>query len=298
MAVNKVVFGNQTIIDLTGDDVTESDVASGKLFHLPNGQQGVGSGSSSSFIHVLNGMPNRTITATGTNTYSAISNQRGECYIPVTPDTYTVALGNATVSVTVASSKIVDVSAVPDTYNTLHFIQSSGTQYIDTGITPNQNTWLYLDAQITSLVAGGLFGSRQAYNSRSYVIISDSDGKWDSGYYTDRGISSINADTNRHLWMKQGQLTILDGTPILYSSSGTFTCPNSAILFGYRSGGTVSGLETKAKVFRAILWGSNGSTLQRDFCPAQRKSDSEYGLYDTVSGSFFTKSGSGSFTGE
>ena len=256
----------------------------------------VGGGSSSSFIHVLNGMPNRTITATGTNTYSAISNQRGECYIQVTPDTYSVNLGNATVSVSVSSGKVVDVSAVPDTYNTLNYIQSSGSQYIDTGITPDQNTWLYLDAQITSLVAGGLFGARQAYNSRSYVIVSDSDGKWNSGYYTDRGISSINADTNRHLWMKQGQLTILDGTPILYSASGTFTCPSPAILFGYRNGGTISGREVNTKVFRAILW-DNGSTLQRDFIPVQRKSDSVYGLYDTVSNTLYVNAGSGAFIG-
>lgn len=37
MAINKVVFGNTTLIDLTGDDVTASDVLSGKIFHLPSG---------------------------------------------------------------------------------------------------------------------------------------------------------------------------------------------------------------------------------------------------------------------
>lgn len=40
--VNKVVYGNQTLIDLTGDDVTASDVLSGKKFHLPSGAQGTG----------------------------------------------------------------------------------------------------------------------------------------------------------------------------------------------------------------------------------------------------------------
>lgn len=35
--VNKVVFGNQTIIDLTSDDVTASDVLSGKKTHGPDG---------------------------------------------------------------------------------------------------------------------------------------------------------------------------------------------------------------------------------------------------------------------
>ena len=41
--INKVVYGNDTLIDLTGDDVTAADVLSGKKFHLPSGAQGTGS---------------------------------------------------------------------------------------------------------------------------------------------------------------------------------------------------------------------------------------------------------------
>lgn len=40
--VNKVVYGNDTLIDLTGDNVSASDVAQGVTFHLPSGQQTVG----------------------------------------------------------------------------------------------------------------------------------------------------------------------------------------------------------------------------------------------------------------
>lgn len=42
---NKVVYGGNTLIDLTGDDVTAADVASGKKFHLPSGEPAVGTGS-------------------------------------------------------------------------------------------------------------------------------------------------------------------------------------------------------------------------------------------------------------
>lgn len=48
MAVNKVVYGNNTIIDLTGDTVTAADVAEGKIFHLASGVQAVGTASASS----------------------------------------------------------------------------------------------------------------------------------------------------------------------------------------------------------------------------------------------------------
>ena len=39
---NKVIYGNNTLIDLTSDTVTAADVASGKTFHLANGAIGTG----------------------------------------------------------------------------------------------------------------------------------------------------------------------------------------------------------------------------------------------------------------
>ena len=45
---NKVIYGGETLIDLTNDDVTRADVAAGKYFHLPTGE-----------------------VTTGTNTYDA-----------------------------------------------------------------------------------------------------------------------------------------------------------------------------------------------------------------------------------
>lgn len=44
MAVNKVEFGDETLIDLTQDTATADDVAEGKTFHLASGIQTVGTG--------------------------------------------------------------------------------------------------------------------------------------------------------------------------------------------------------------------------------------------------------------
>ena len=43
--VNKVQYGGNTLIDLTGDDVQRSDVRAGVVFHLPSGEQTTGTGS-------------------------------------------------------------------------------------------------------------------------------------------------------------------------------------------------------------------------------------------------------------
>ena len=40
--INKVVYGGNTIIDLTGDTVTAADVQSGKIFHLKDGSTTTG----------------------------------------------------------------------------------------------------------------------------------------------------------------------------------------------------------------------------------------------------------------
>lgn len=42
MAINKVIYGNQTLIDLTQDDITAADLASGKTAHAADGTQIVG----------------------------------------------------------------------------------------------------------------------------------------------------------------------------------------------------------------------------------------------------------------
>lgn len=41
--VNKVIYGGNTLIDLTGDTVTASDVLKNVTFHLPSGASGTGS---------------------------------------------------------------------------------------------------------------------------------------------------------------------------------------------------------------------------------------------------------------
>ena len=45
MAINKVVYGNDTLIDLTEDTATADDVLNGKTFHLKNGVRATGNAS-------------------------------------------------------------------------------------------------------------------------------------------------------------------------------------------------------------------------------------------------------------
>ena len=78
--VNKVIFGGETLIDLTTDGVTRSDVLSGVTFHLPSGEQTTGTATAAEILNTkiayVNGveltgnMPNRG-AVTGTITTKA-----------------------------------------------------------------------------------------------------------------------------------------------------------------------------------------------------------------------------------
>lgn len=46
MAINKVIYGDQTLIDLTSDTATAEDVIKGKTFHDASGQLRTGTGGS------------------------------------------------------------------------------------------------------------------------------------------------------------------------------------------------------------------------------------------------------------
>lgn len=48
MARSKIIINGETYMDLTNDNVTAEDVAAGKKFHLPNGQQGTGTSTKDS----------------------------------------------------------------------------------------------------------------------------------------------------------------------------------------------------------------------------------------------------------
>ena len=71
MAVNKVIKGNTTLIDLTADTAVASDVASGKTFHLADGTQATGSA-----VPAVDNLPawlsGNTITAISDSAITAI----------------------------------------------------------------------------------------------------------------------------------------------------------------------------------------------------------------------------------
>lgn len=55
MAINKVIYDNKTLIDLTSDTTAAKDVVKGRRFHLKSGEVGIGTNDPLSAIDTSSG---------------------------------------------------------------------------------------------------------------------------------------------------------------------------------------------------------------------------------------------------
>ena len=196
--------------------------------------------------------------------------------------------------------KVVDV---PKGYTKLEYIQSTGTQYIDTGIKDVTDSEFGIVAQQTELMSSGwitLVGAQDAPHTFKVVIAySDSTGTFytqcgDGSGYT---VSTLSKDTSKHTFKvintKNSQTFIIDDTLTTvgnYKITTTKTYPLTIFARYYYSG---VGSYAKQKVYSFYVKKNN--QLVRKMIPVRRNSDNVLGMYDTVSGQFFTNSGTGTF---
>ena len=185
-------------------------------------------------------------------------------------------------------------SLVPK-YQQVEYIESTGSQWIDSGFVPNQDTRVVLDWKYVELITGNnyLFGVRQNGTSNLYSLNLTNE-LVVSGYGT-----RLNAvgelDTNRHIVDKNKDTVYVgdNGGSLQYAS--TFTCPGTISIFAcnYVGNDNQGYQSSKYKLYSMQIY--DNDVLVRDFIPCYRISDNEIGLYDKVNKVFYTNSGTGSF---
>ena len=174
-------------------------------------------------------------------------------------------------------------------YKQLEYIQSSGTQYIDTGFKPNQNTKFEVDLAITN-TSCHVFGARTSYLNKAFVLfwasnsdfcIQMADSKFNGGAF----------DTTKRykVTMTSSQLFLDDNLQVSYSV-GDFQCEQNAWLMSCYSSSASE--YARGKLYSAKIY--DGNTLVRNFIPCKNPSE-VVGMYDLVNSKFYGNSGSGSF---
>lgn len=183
--------------------------------------------------------------------------------------------------------------ALPTGYTKLAYIQSSGTQYVDTGFQPNQDTRVFCDAVfVASSTAYWLFGARNGNQDRTFGFLTY-DNQYRSDYNTSTDEYLTEVQSGRFTVDKDGNVTKINGETAKTATAGTFQCTHNLYLLANNNNGTVGG-QCSATLYACQIY--DNETLVRDFIPCINGSG-EVGLYDLVGKQFYGNAGTGVFTG-
>ena len=189
------------------------------------------------------------------------------------------------------------ISQLPIEYQEVEYIQSSGTQYIDTSVIPTVNTRVVLDIDVLSYPGDylAIFGERhttQTTNLFSFWVSSATTFRTDFGSST--GNTTITASViGRYVIDKNKNVTTVQGITATNPTS-TIQTTYPIYLLSNNYGGTADDRRPIAKIYSCQIYDSD--ILVRNFVPCYRISDNAAGLYDLVNGVFYANVGSGTFT--
>lgn len=202
-----------------------------------------------------------------------------------------------------------DTPNIPVEYQEVEYIQTTGTQYIDTGFRPTPLTktrmeWMFTSTTVqqrvfavaqsgTGLIyqmyANGGFGMGVAYQNNT--------GQWTNANTP----ITVNEKMIYELDGKNKKATGYrgDGTQVGTRNLSSYTATQVAtyplrLMAEAKADGTGARNYSTGRFYSCKIW--DDDVLVRDFVPCYRKSDNVAGLYDKVNGVFYTNAGTGAFT--
>lgn len=199
---------------------------------------------------------------------------------------------------------------LPQAYQQVLYIQSSGTQFIDTGVNPTgyrtgDDIRSYIKMAFTSTSGEQCPWGVRNTSGDTYLCIGHSSGTWYLGS-TDVTHSATGATVdvvyeldayfglgNQNLTIKDTQTsttaTIQRSNPTSqYYSRNAYLCASNA-----SRGGTYRRI-CSMRLYNAKCWIND--TLQYNYYPCYEKSSGTVGVYDIVNGKFLTNAGTGTFS--
>ena len=189
---------------------------------------------------------------------------------------------------------------LPSSYKKLQYIQSSGTQYINTGFIPNQDTRIDMVCVPNSVAeaSNGIgfipYGAGESYTTNAFECYT-SNSKYEFNYNGQNcwlGSPAIGQKLTIIHNKNEISLSINGGSPITNTFTyGSFSAPRTMTLFAINRSTPLCGL---LSLYSCRIY-DNG-TLVRDFIPC-RSADGTVGLWDDVNSVFYTNSGTGVFIG-
>lgn len=197
-------------------------------------------------------------------------------------------------------------SEVPSEYKRLLYIESTGTQYIETGVIPNTYLGFEIDylSKNTLENPGTLFGYRYMPYSHGYHLT-----LWTSNPTTKKGHflfgtssegavesirynAGITPNKREKIIFHNKTLSRPDGTSQTFTTNTQINTSGTIVLFALRQN-TILAEHSHTQLYD-LKFTYSGNPFKH-FIPAMRKSDNVVGLYEKVSGEFYTNAGTGTF---
>lgn len=180
-------------------------------------------------------------------------------------------------------------TTVPSGLVELEYIQSSGTQYIDTGLKPTQDYSMTIKCQSTGTDSNTYAGCDTNWQNTGFFIGVEI---FEFGHAGTPGIQNYSENPIVLTLDKTGGYK--DGVKTWNNTStATFQTVSNLTLFALNRNGTIREYLT-GKIYYCKIYDNN--TLVRDFIPAKRISDGKCGLWDKVNFKFYTDESGGNFT--
>lgn len=188
---------------------------------------------------------------------------------------------------------------LPDGYTQLEYIQSNGTQYINTGFKPTGNTRVVVDflAYNQTTAQQGIFGSRPGATGRFTLFTGHSTTSLQVDYNTEKSLAGQDVeisglDLTKRVNISMNNKLVIDGTTVSSTAVKSFTSTYDMYLFANNNIGVVQ-LPSSLNLYSCAIYDDN--TLVRNFVPCKNP-DGVVGLYDSVNSQFYQNAGTGSFT--
>lgn len=190
-------------------------------------------------------------------------------------------------------------AALPSGYTELEYIQSTGTQYINTGFMPNGKSKIAMNLTPLSDSSNACFfcarNETSATAGTTYTAFYISSNYYRFDFYGKSGQSDgVDAvGTNINIEASGGVCKI--GSKTITNAASTAASSMPWILLASARTSSISDLANMAtaKLYSCQIY-DNGA-LVRNFIPCKNLSG-EIGLYDAVNGQFYANAGTGTFT--
>lgn len=178
-------------------------------------------------------------------------------------------------------------SRLPEGYAEVQYIQSTGTQYVDTGFKPNQDSRVLIKLSTSETGSHTVFGADIDWVDNGFAF-----GVGFTHYGKETGtISGLNNGSPHEVDFNKNIIS-MDGSTVLTMGASTFSVPHNLALFANNRAGGIQEKTTMALYYCRIY---DGNTIIRDYIPC-KNAGGAVGLYDLIGQKFYGNAGTGSFT--